>query len=178
MRGYTVAPKGKLYTNHSGRKQECSPAVFLFLTMRTTTRRVHTHTCAHFNTTSRAHKPRTKFTHLNREKHSLDEVKTKDTQLSQSWQEALLPALSRTSFLSYDAEPHQLLQPRSTKFTRISSALPQEFTARRQAWSALIRSVLAVAPSSPNLQMRRLGNRYLPTAEKEGTQPISKKSHK
>lgn len=107
------------------------------LLTRTTMRRVHTHTCAHFNATSRAtnalevaHKPRTKFTHLNREKHFLNEVKTKDTQLNQSWQEVLLPTPSCTSFLNYDAEPHELLQPRSTKFTRISSAHPQEFTAR------------------------------------------------
>lgn len=57
----------------------------------------HQESCAHFNLISRPHKLRTdRFTHLNRGNQSPKKVKTKDPQLSQSWEGAqlhLLPQL-------------------------------------------------------------------------------------
>lgn len=82
--GYTVAPRGKLCTNHSSRRQERSPAPFLFLTRKTIKRHGRTHTCVHFSLISSPHKLCAgRFTHLNRGNRSLRKVKTKDPQLSQ-----------------------------------------------------------------------------------------------
>lgn len=116
-------PRGTLCTTHSSRRQDAQPRL---------SAPSRAHTPVSTPTRSQEHtRGAPPDSHLNRGKRLLNEVKSKDPQLSQPQEGAPPPAPSGTSGLNQGAEPRQVLQPRSAVYEslRRAPAPLQEFTA-------------------------------------------------